>query len=299
VAPFSASAFTGPMILNGRCTRAGLGAWSDVGGLYSATQVTITYAVDPFSTEGQRWVTRMRDALARQTSVAAWYLAGEGPNQMDAASETFKSFPIMILLMMGVVLLLIGISFKSVVAPFRAVFCLVWMLVMTFGAAVFVFQDGALSWLGWSQLGLRGSGAMSWMSPCIACSVIVGLGLDYDIFYTESVLEECEHGHGEKEATIRALTDTANTISAAGVIMVIAFGSLLLCTTPCLNEIAFLLVVGILIDCFITTKIIMPASMYWLGRFNFWPHKFPGPASMRTISRRHVVEARVERCGDS
>ncbi len=29
------------------------------------------------------------------------YLAGEGPNQMDAAHETFKAFPFMIALMLG------------------------------------------------------------------------------------------------------------------------------------------------------------------------------------------------------
>ena len=78
----------------------------------------------------------------------------------------------------------------EVVAPLRAVVCLLWMLGLTFGLAVFVFQDGALNWTGIPQLSARSDGAMNWMSPCIAFSVVVGLGLDYDIFYSESVLEE-------------------------------------------------------------------------------------------------------------
>ena len=93
------------------------------------------------------------------------------------------------------------------------------------------------------------------MSPCVAFSVVVGLGLDYDIFYSERVLEELESGHSPAEAARRALAATANTITAAGCIMVVAFLSLLLSTTPTLNEISFLLVVGVIIDCLVTTKV--------------------------------------------
>jgi len=125
---------------------------------------------------------------------------------------------------------------------------------------------------------------MCWFSPCIACSVLVGLGLDYDIFYSERVAEECEHGLNEKDASLRALTVTGNTISAAGIIMVAAFLALLLCTTPALNEIAFLLIVGVIVDCFITTKLIIPCVMALLGRWNFWPRKFSTQQQTATLN---------------
>ena len=88
---------------------------------------------------------------------------------------------------------------------------------------------------------------------------------------------------------MRALEKTANVISAAGCIMVVAFLSLLFSSTPTLNEIAFLLVVGVLIDCFVTTKVIIPCTMALIGRYNFWPSSQqaaalktppPSPASM-------------------
>merc|ERR1719231_1165910 len=104
---------------------------------------------------------------------------------------------------MAVVLVLIAVAFRSLIAPLRAVFCLLWMLVLTFGLAVFVFQNGALDWLNWSQLGKRSTGAMFWMSPCIAFSILVGLGLDYDIFYTERVVEEREKCDDDRTAAVR------------------------------------------------------------------------------------------------
>jgi len=282
--PFTAAAFMGPMILAGRCsTDAGPSEfWSGVGSPYSAAKVMVQYELDPFSTEGQAWIIRLREAFAREsaTNVASWYLLGAGPLQMDVANKTFQHLPMMVALMMVVVFIVIGVAFRSIVAPLRAVFCLLWMLVVTFGCAIFVFQDGALSFLHWEQLGQRDTGAMSWMSPCMAFSMVVGLGLDYDIFYSERVVEEWDHGYDEKTAAVRALAATANTISAAGVIMVIAFGALLISETPALNEISFLLILGVLLDCFVTTKVIIPCAMSLLGRVNLWPRKQQLPAAV-------------------
>ena len=194
---------------------------------------------------------------------------------MDAAQETFNHFPLMIGLMMTAVLILIGGAFKSVVAPIRAVFCLLWMLAVTMGINIFVFQDGAFDFLHWAQLSGRSSGAMSWLSPAVALPILIGLGLDYDIFYTEKVAEEREHGYSESVAANRALVATADLISAAGIIMVVAFLSVLLSSTESLNEIALMLIIGILIDCFVTTKIIIPASIGFTGKRTFWPRSFP------------------------
>ena len=60
--------------------------------------------------------------------------------------------------------------------------------------------------------------------------------------------------------------------------MVVAFMSVLLSSTTALNEIAWMLIVGILIDCFITTKIVIPASIGLTGAITFWPRRFAANA---------------------
>jgi len=279
--PFTSAAFAGVMIINGTCMTSGLtagagvaGSWSNVPTPFSATSVNIFYQADPFTSAGQAWIRRLRRATEKQKDVASWYVCGAGPIQMDVADKAFNAFPLMVGLMMVIVLMVIGISFKSVVAPIRAALSLLWMLVVTFGIAVFTFQDGCFDFLHWQQLGKRDTGAMYWMTPCMVFPVVVGLGLDYDIFYTERVVEERSKGYPEDLAAVRALAATANIISAAGFIMVVAFLSLLLSSTPALNEIAFLLIIGILIDCMITTKILIPGTLGLLGRLSFWPRRF-------------------------
>jgi len=290
--PFTNEAFAGLMILDGKCQTEGqgpsIGNWNTAGTPYAATTVLISYQIDPFSTEGQAWITALRDAIDTPDAkkVASWYVTGTGPIEMDAAGLTFARLPMMVGLMMCVVFVVISIASRSIIAPLRAVFCLLWMLVVTYGLAIYTYQDGLLSFLSWSQLGQRETGAMSWLSVPMAGAMMVGLGLDYDIFYSERVIEEWEYGYDERQAATRALGATANTITAAGCIMVVAFGALLVSETPALNEIAFLLIVSVIVDCFITTKVIIPCAMSLLGKLNFWPRKhrvLPGPGQLLSL----------------
>jgi len=249
--------------------------WSHEGGPYSATIVTISYRIDPFSTEGSKWIDALREGTSMQhmREIASWEILGVGAIQKDAAKASFDRLPLMVTVMMLVVFVVISIAFRSIVAPLRAVFCLTWMLVITFGLAIYTFQNGMLSFLHLKQLGQRSAGGMSWMAPTMGLPLMVGLGLDYDIFYSERVIEEWLHGHSEKDSATRGLGETANTITAAGAIMIVAFCSLLICDIPLLNETSFLLIIGIFIDCFVTTKIIIPCAMALLGGKNFWPRK--------------------------
>jgi len=90
----------------------------------------------------------------------------------------------------------------------------------------------------------------------------------------ESVVEQHDRGARTKQAVVNALEHTGGTICAAGVIMALAFGALLVGHTPALNQIGFLLVLGVLVDCFVTTKLIIPCCMALIpDRANLWPRR--------------------------
>ena len=171
----------------------------------SATKVGVTIDIDPFTAQGQAWVRAMRRAMARAAAerfeprapnargewasgdgpaaveLAGFHLTGVAPEQMDGAAYTFAALPRMVGVTLGIVCLVLGAAFRSALVPLRAVLCLVWMLCLVFGAAVAVYQLGLLQRLGWSPLQPSG-GDLFWMSPCIAFAVVVGLGLDCDVF---------------------------------------------------------------------------------------------------------------------
>jgi len=254
---------------------------------HTATKISVSTTLDPFSAEGREWIKAMRVALdvASATPVnisgagvpmGRMYLIGMPMEQMDGSAETFASLPRVVGATLAIVCVVLLVAFRSIVVPIRSVLCLTWMLVVTFGSAALVYQHGALEALGLSNLSPTGGGALFWMSPCIAFSFVVGLGLDYDIFLTESAVEFYDHGASPKEAVILALRSTGNIICLAGVIMTLAFGALLAGKSAALNQLGFLLILGVLIDCFITTKFVIPAVMALLPwDLNFWPRRRP------------------------
>lgn len=261
---------------------------------FEAAKASIHLDLDPFNPEGQKWIKNFRSAIEAYTVAAGehggvvvgdMYLVGQGPLQMDAADSVFGAFPRMTGVTVGVVFVLLGLAFRSFVVPLRALFCLSIMVGISFGLADLTFQHGLLNWLGIDCLKQDSTKdpSLFWMTPVVSFSVLLGLGLDYDVFLMESIAEARRGGMSDCEATVSGLCQTGNIISVAGVVMVIAFSAILFSQTPTLNQIAFVLVVGILIACFVTTKLIIPSAMGLLGGANFWPKAYPEDPSKSLV----------------
>ena len=97
--------------------------------------------------------------------------------------------------------------------------------------------------------------------------------MDYDIFLSLRVIEFRNRGFSDEEAIKLGFSYTASTITVAGLIMLIAFGSLLISTQQILDEFGFFIGVSVLIDTFLVRTLIVPCVMLSLGPRNWWPRK--------------------------
>ena len=105
---------------------------------------------------------------------------------------------------------------------------------------------------------------------------MAGLGLDYDIFLLSRVVEYVDNGHSTTDSIIHGLDKTGHIITAAGLIMAVAFGGLLFSNISILNECSFFLVVSVLLDTFLVRSILVPALMAIFGEWNWWPMRRGG-----------------------
>jgi hypothetical protein len=117
----------------------------------------------------------------------------------------------------------------------------------------------------------------------------VGVGLDYDIFLLTRVLEYRRAGLDEADSVVAGLSQTGHIITAAGVIMGIAFSGLLLSTETVLNQLAFLLVFAVLVDTFVVRSMLVPAIMSALGKLNWWPQKFKPVRKASGVRMRRLL----------
>ena len=123
-------------------------------------------------------------------------------------------------------------------------------LTLVFGGAVLVYQHGILNWTGLACFHTINDAQLAWLIPVISFSIMTGLALDYDIFLVSRIVEYRQLGYDEDSAIMLGLHKTGRIISAAGIVMAIAFGGLFLADEPAMNQLSFFLVFSVLIDTF-------------------------------------------------
>merc|ERR1712007_125024 len=178
---------------------------------------------------------------------------------------------------MGVSFALVAFWFCAIFTPIKSVMTVVIPITWTYGAALYVYDDGVLNWTGIPCFMALGYGT-DWAVPIFTLTFLVGLALDYDVFLFERILEFRKEGFGPRESIQLGLAATGKTISAAGLIMALSFGgATLLGSVPVTNQMGFIFVFAICVDTFIVRTILVPAVLSLSPTITYWPARLPVP----------------------
>ena len=262
-----------------------------------ATSVTAILDVDPFTNAGVDWLKSARAVLQNMTyyeSEFEVYIIGGAAIEYDAIDAIFVAFPLMIGLTTMIVFLFMGISFQSIGAPIRSILSIGATLCFVYGLAVLVYQYGALDWM--HLRCVSNVGAISFLPPIMAFTVVVGLGLDYDVFLSTRILEYRSLGYTHTSSILLGLEKTGYIITAAGIIMCVAFGGLLFSDSLVLNQFSFFLVASVMLDTFVVRTVLVPVVLELCGdHWGWWPRVFPaGVKSVLVGGRRRNHEINNE-----
>jgi len=229
---------------------------------------------DPMAGLGPVWLEQARQLLddfeGRHNYKIRLTLTGQAADALDIMHKTYEIFPYMIVLTLGCAMLVLGVAYRSIVVPLRSLLTMLLTLLWVYGGGVLTYQYGVLQWTGiW---GLTGTfHGQYWMMPVVCFSMVVGICLDYDIFLLSRIAEKREEGMSPDEAIRQGLCETGGIISAAGLIMAIAFGGLMFTSMLLVNLIGFYMVFAVLYDTFLVSCFLSPALMSLLGRFHWYP----------------------------
>lgn len=223
---------------------------------------------------------QIRDVAAMPANATASLTAAEATAQLAAAAEPNASAsslayraafdrltnfnqtaaPQLILATAcGVTFVMSGLAFRSLLIPIRLLLTILVTLVVVSGGAVLVYQE------------LMGLDGLYWVVPISCSCLIVGLSLDYDVFLISRVFEERLRGYTTEASILRAMERQSTTITTAGIIMTVAFTSLLFSSTYILNQWGFLLVTAALVDTLVVRAVLVPALMFCAVEANWWP----------------------------
>jgi RND superfamily putative drug exporter len=164
----------------------------------------------------------------------------------------------------------------SLVLPLKAVALNLLSISASFGALVWIFQDGHLSGLlGFTPQSIDPS------IPVILFAIVFGMSMDYEVLLVSRIHEEYSATGDNTLAVADGLERSGRLITGAAAIMVGVFLAFGLAEVVLIKSIGIGLAIAVALDATIVRVLIVPAVMRILGRYNWWA---PRPA--RWLHRR-------------
>jgi len=224
------------------------------------------------SLRGQvNWVRELRKTGAPAlTGVPGATLLVGGIPALNADYETIirDRFPSVMALVVGGTLLALLCGFRSIIVALKAIALNLLSVAASFGALVFVLQNGHGSRL----LGVPvGTGSVFPLVPIVAFAIVFGLSMDYEVFLVARVLEARKSGLSEMDAIPEGMARTAGLITSAAAIMIVVFAAFTFGDFLVVKMIGFTLAVAVLIDATLVRIVIGPALLRIAGDWNWWP----------------------------
>ena len=245
----------------------------------SAVWMSVSTTVDPLSPAGAQLVRDIRSTPAPFQAL----VGGAGATLVDSRDSMLTHLPLAIGVIVVATFVLLFLMVGSVLVPLKTLLLNVLSLSATFGALVFVFQDGHLA----SQLGFTPTGAISIRTPVLLFCFAFGLSMDYEVFLISRIKEEYDRIGDNEEAVALGLQHTGRLVTSAALLIAVVFLAFLTSGVGTIKIIGLGLALAVLVDAFLIRATLVPALMRLLGARNWW--------APRSLRRLHLLVGIWER----
>jgi RND superfamily putative drug exporter len=209
---------------------------------------------------------------------------------MDLFSNLRATLPYALGAIALAVFVLLFLMTGSVVMPIKAILLNTLSLTATFGALVWIFQDGHLTWLGFQS-----NGSIDGTQTILIFALAFGLSMDYEVFLLSRIKERFDATGDNRAAVASGLQRTGWLISSAALLLAVVLVAMSTSQIVFIQQIGVGLAIAVIMDATLVRSLLVPATMRLLGRWNWW-----APAPLRVISRRIALsEAEAPTPGDA
>jgi len=221
-------------------------------------------------TEGPPAGDRARDVVRRiraRRAVADGrvLVTGQTADDLDVASFIRAHAGTAILFVVLMTYAVLFVLLRSVLLPAKAVVMNFLSIGASFGALVWIFQDGHLRTL------LRFEpGPIDPTLPVLLFCSVFGLSMDYEVLMLTRMHEEYERTGDNAAAVADGLERTGRLITSAAAIMVAVFGAFALATVVAMKAMGLALAIAVALDASLVRVLVVPATMRLLGDLNWW-----------------------------
>jgi len=214
------------------------------------------------SDEARTIVTAVRGESVPDGQVLA---TGGTAFDLDIVNYILERTPVAVGTVLLVTYVVLFLLTGSVILPLKAVLTNLFSISASFGAMVWIFQQGHLSQLlGFTPQSIDPS------IPVILFSIVFGMSMDYEVLLISRIQEEYRRTGDNQAAVALGLEKSGRLITGAAAIMVAVFLAFALANVVIIKAIGVGLAIAIAVDATIVRILIVPSVMRILGRANWW-----------------------------
>lgn len=234
---------------------------------HSTTLVIVKSRTDSHDAASRDLVRDLRASELKGLTVQA---AGQTANELDTIAIIQQRFPIVLAALMSATFVVLCILLRSVVLPVKAIVMNLLSIGGSFGALVFIFQQGHLQ----TELNFAPVGYLDALLPVVLFCVLFGLSMDYEVFLLARIQEAYERCGRNAESVIEGLEHTGSIITSAAMLIIIVTSAFAFSTLIFVKALGLGIAIAIFIDATLIRAILVPATMTLLGGCNWWSPRF-------------------------
>ena len=222
----------------------------------------------PNRDEGRALVADLRDAGSALAPPAGMtvLVGGGAADVADVVDRVRADFPRTALFIIVTTYLVLFVLLRSVVLPAKALVMNTLSIVASFGALVWIFQDGNLS----GPLGFQPLGFVETTQPVILFCVLFGLSMDYEVFLLSRMKEVWDRTGDNVEAVAGGWSEAAGS-SPRRRSSSSSWPARSRSPTSCSSRrSASGMAIAVALDATVVRALLVPATMRLLGRWNWW-----------------------------
>ena len=212
------------------------------------------------------------------------FLTGVTPDVTDTVDKMYSDFPKVIIFVMVTTYFALLWLFRSVVLPLKAVLMNLLSILASFGALVFVFQQGRFEGL----LGFTSEGFMEASVPILLFAIVFGLSMDYEVFLLSRIKEEYDATGDDTHSVATGMERSGRIITSAALVLILVASAFATGEILIVKTLGFGIALAIFIDSTIVRALLVPALMRIMSGLNWW-----APAFLREAPRPTTIGRRT------
>ncbi len=229
-----------------------------------ATKVVVELQSAEFSSQTEAIVRQIRGLTA--PGGLQPLVTGQTASQMDLFSNLRATLPYALLVIALAIFTLLFLMTGSIVMPLKAIILNTLSLSATFGALVWIFQEGHFQ----NVLGFQSNGSIDGTQTILIFALAFGLSMDYEVFLLSRIKEQFDATGDNRRAVASGLQRTGWLITSAALLLAVVLGAFSTSKIIFIQEIGVGLAIAVVMDATLVRALLVPATMRLLGRWNWW-----------------------------